>query len=89
VRAVLAEIRNPVACAGCGRELVHQSGSEDAGRDFGARFVRAPVGEAKCSRDRDEGAVIGGEGNGGVILPLYTSGVSPLGVALILHIWPG
>jgi phosphomannomutase len=35
---------------------------------------------------RDEGAVIGGEGNGGVILPaLHVGRDAPLGVALILH----
>jgi len=60
---------------------------EDAARDFGARFVRAPVGEANVARSiRDEGAVIGGEGNGGVILPaLHIGRDAPLGVALILH----
>ena len=36
----------------------------------GARLMRAPVGEANVARAiRDEGAVIGGEGNGGVMLP--------------------
>jgi phosphomannomutase len=60
---------------------------EDAAREHGARFVRAPVGEANVARAiRDEGAVIGGEGNGGVILPvLHIGRDAPLGVALILH----
>ncbi len=60
---------------------------EDAARDHGARFVRAPVGEANVARAiRDERAVIGGEGNGGVILPaLHIGRDAPLGVALILH----
>ncbi|HEX6644373.1 MAG TPA: phosphoglucosamine mutase [Gemmatimonadales bacterium] len=60
---------------------------EDAARDFGARFVRAPVGEANVARAmREEGALIGGEGNGGVILPaLHIGRDAPLGVALILH----
>ena len=55
---------------------------------WGARFVRAPVGEANVARAiRDEGAVIGGEGNGGVILPaLHIGRDAPLGVALILHL---
>jgi phosphomannomutase len=36
---------------------------------------------------RDEGAVIGGEGNGGVMLPaLHIGRDAPLGVALILHL---
>jgi len=88
VRAVLAEIRNPVGRAPV--VVVNLSTSlvvEDAARDFGARFVRAPVGEANVARAiRDEGAVIGGEGNGGVILPaLHIGRDAPLGVALILH----
>ncbi len=60
---------------------------EDAARDFGARFVRAPVGEANVARAiRDEGALIGGEGNGGVMLPaLHIGRDAPLGVALILQ----
>ncbi len=60
---------------------------EDAARDHGARFIRAPVGEAHVARAiRDERAVIGGEGNGGVILPsLHIGRDAPLGVALILH----
>jgi phosphomannomutase len=60
---------------------------EDAARDHGARFVRAPVGEANVARAiREEQAVIGGEGNGGVILPvLHIGRDAPLAVALILH----
>ena len=52
------------------------------------RFVRAPVGEANVARAiRDEGALIGGEGNGGVMLPaLHIGRDAPLGVALILHL---
>jgi phosphomannomutase len=61
---------------------------EDAARMGGARFVRAPVGEANVARSiRDEAAVIGGEGNGGVILPsLHIGRDAPVGVALILHL---
>jgi phosphomannomutase len=61
---------------------------EDAARAQGARFVRAPVGEANVARAiRDEGALIGGEGNGGVMLPaLHIGRDGPLGVALILHL---
>ncbi len=64
---------------------------EDAARDFGARFVRAPVGEANVARAmRDEGALIGGEGNGGVMLPaLHIGRDAPLGVALILQMLAG
>jgi len=88
VRAVLAGAGNPnggppVVVVNLSTSLV----VEDAARDFGARFVRSPVGEANVARSiRDEGAVIGGEGNGGVILPaLHIGRDAPLGVALILH----
>ncbi len=61
---------------------------EDAARAGGARFIRAPVGEANVARTiRDEGALIGGEGNGGVMFPaLHIGRDAPLGVALILHL---
>ena len=61
---------------------------EDAARSRGARFVRAPVGEANVARAiRDEGALIGGEGNRGVMFPaLHIGRDAPLGVALILHL---
>lgn len=88
VRAVLGGPRDPhhpppVVVANLSTSLV----VEDAARDCGARLVRAPVGEAHVARAmRDAGAVIGGEGNGGVILPaLHLGRDAPLGVALILH----
>lgn len=88
VRAVLGgprdpDHRPPVVVANLSTSLV----VEDAARACGARLVRAPVGEAHVARAiRDEGAVIGGEGNGGVILPaLHLGRDAPLGVALILH----
>ena len=61
---------------------------EDAARAAGARFIRAPVGEANVARAiRDERATIGGEGNGGVMFPaLHIGRDGPLGVALILHL---
>jgi phosphomannomutase len=60
---------------------------EDAARDIGGRFVRAPVGEAHVAAAiKAEKALIGGEGNGGVILPaLHIGRDAPLGVALILQ----
>jgi len=74
--------KGPVVVANLSTSLV----VEDAARESGARFVRAPVGEAHVARAiREEGAVIGGEGNGGVILPaLHIGRDAPLGVALIL-----
>lgn len=60
---------------------------EDAARECGGRFVRAPVGEANVAATiKAEKALIGGEGNGGVILPaLHIGRDAPLGVALILQ----
>lgn len=60
---------------------------EDAARDHNARFVRAPVGEANVAASiRAENALIGGEGNGGVILPeLHIGRDAPVGVALVLQ----
>lgn len=60
---------------------------QDAARAFGARMVLAPVGEANVARTIvAEGAVIGGEGNGGVMLPaLHVGRDAPLAAALVLQ----
>ena len=87
VRAVLggrsAGGPEPVVVANLSTSLV----VEDAAREGGARFVRAPVGEANVAASiKAEMALIGGEGNGGVILPkLHIGRDAPLGVALILQ----
>jgi phosphomannomutase len=80
---VVASEVAPVVVANLSTSLV----VEDAAREVGARFLRAPVGEANVARMiREEGALIGGEGNGGVILPsLHIGRDAPLGVALILQ----
>lgn len=59
---------------------------ERAARAAGARVVRSPVGEANVARAmRRHRAVIGGEGNGGVILPaLHLGRDAPVGAALVL-----
>ncbi len=61
---------------------------EDAALDAGAPFYRAPVGEVNVAvRMREVGAVIGGEGNGGVILPeLHLGRDAPAGAAIILQL---
>ncbi|HET6679569.1 MAG TPA: phosphoglucosamine mutase [Gemmatimonadaceae bacterium] len=53
----------------------------------GGRVIRAPVGEVNvASRMQTEGAVIGGEGNGGVILPdLHLGRDAPLAAAMTLQ----
>ncbi len=59
---------------------------EDAAREFGATVVRAPVGEAHVARKIIElKAVIGGEGNGGVMYPaLHVGRDAPVAGALLL-----
>jgi len=60
---------------------------EDVARSHGAAVVRAPVGEINVARRMQaEAAVVGGEGNGGVILPaLHLTRDAPVGAALILQ----
>jgi phosphomannomutase len=60
---------------------------EDVARAYGGSVARAPVGEINVARMMQrEGAVVGGEGNGGVILPdLHLTRDAPLGAALILQ----
>ncbi len=61
---------------------------EDAARPFGLAVSRAPVGEANVARAMQaSGAVIGGEGNGGVMLPeLHVGRDAPAAAALILDL---
>ena len=60
---------------------------EDVARGHGCRVVRAPVGEINVvMRMVAEGAVVGGEGNGGVIVPaLHHTRDAPAGAALLLQ----
>ncbi|HXF95953.1 MAG TPA: hypothetical protein VNI61_07600, partial [Gemmatimonadales bacterium] len=59
---------------------------EDAARDCGATVVRTPVGEVHVARTMVElGAVVGGEGNGGVMYrPLHAGRDAPVAAALVL-----
>ena len=59
---------------------------EDVTAAAGVPFSRSPVGEARVAeRMAETGAVIGGEGNGGVMLPdLNLTRDAPLAVALVL-----
>ncbi len=60
---------------------------EDVARAFGVPLLRAPVGEINVARRmQTEGAVVGGEGNGGVILPaLHLTRDAPVAAALVLQ----
>jgi phosphomannomutase len=53
-----------------------------------SRVIRAPVGEVNVAlRMRAEGAAVGGEGNGGVILPeMHLGRDAPVGAALLLQL---
>ncbi|HVT40602.1 MAG TPA: phosphoglucosamine mutase [Gemmatimonadaceae bacterium] len=61
---------------------------DDAAAEFGQRVIRTSVGEVNVAlRMRQLRAVVGGEGNGGVILPeLHLGRDAPLGVALLLQL---
>jgi phosphomannomutase len=62
--------------------------TEDVARRHGADCVRVPVGEVNVAvRMRQLGAIVGGEGNGGVIDPRVHYGRDSLvGIALILEL---
>jgi phosphomannomutase len=83
VRTVLERTPGPV--------VVNLSTSlvvDDAAAAFGATVTRAAVGEANVARAIQRAdAVIGGEGNGGVMLPaLHIGRDAPLAAALILDL---
>jgi phosphomannomutase len=61
---------------------------DDVAAESGRRVIRAPVGEVNvATRIRAERAAIGGEGNGGVILPdMHLGRDAPVGAALILQL---
>lgn len=61
---------------------------EDVARGFGATVVRTPVGERHVVEGmRAHGALIGGEGNGGVIYaPIHEGRDSLVGAALLLDL---
>ncbi len=60
---------------------------EDVAATHGSSVIRAPVGEINVARRMQEvSAVVGGEGNGGVILPaIHHTRDAPVGAALILQ----
>ncbi|HET7583614.1 MAG TPA: phosphoglucosamine mutase [Gemmatimonadaceae bacterium] len=60
---------------------------DEVAAEAGSAVIRAPVGEANvAARMRNEGAAIGGEGNGGVILSeVHLGRDAPVAVALLLQ----
>jgi len=83
IRAVRPSGRQTVVC-----NLSTSLVVEDAAREFGARVVRAAVGEAHVARKIIAlKAVIGGEGNGGVMYPaLHVGRDAPVALALVLSL---
>ena len=83
VQAVLRQRPGPVV-ANLSTSLV----VDDVARDFDVTVERAPVGEANVARAMQAAeAVIGGEGNGGVMLPdLHLGRDAPVGTILILDL---
>ncbi len=61
---------------------------DDVANRHGGRVERSPVGEVNVAvKMRSTGAVVGGEGNGGVILPdLHLGRDAPLAAALVLQL---
>jgi phosphomannomutase len=82
-RVVLRRHRGPVVANLSTSRIV-----DDMVAEFGSAVIRAPVGEVNVAvRMRDEEAVVGGEGNGGVILPeLHLGRDAPLAAALVLQL---
>ena len=82
-RLVLRHRRGPVVTNLSTSRVV-----EDAASDAGVPFFRAPVGEINVARRmQEEDAVIGGEGNGGVILPaLHLTRDGHVAAALVLQL---
>lgn len=80
--AVLEETPGPVVTNLSTSQIL-----DDVARAFAVPLHRAPVGEVNVARRmQHEGAVVGGEGNGGVILPaLHHTRDAPLASALILQ----
>jgi phosphomannomutase len=60
---------------------------DDIAKEYGAELIRTPVGEIHVAKKMKEvGAIVGGEGNGGVILPASHIGRDALvGIGLTLQ----
>lgn len=82
-RVVLGQRRGPVVT-----NLSTSRILDDVAGRFGITVERAPVGEVNvATKMRAAGAVIGGEGNGGVILPeLHLGRDAPVAAALVLQL---
>lgn len=86
VRAVLGAGRTPRPAPPVVVNLSTSLVVDDAARDCRVDVLRVPVGEVNVARAMlERRAVIGGEGNGGVMLPrLHAGRDAPLAAALVL-----
>lgn len=82
-RVILAKKKGPVVTNLSTSRIV-----ADVATEAGCEVILAPVGEVNVAvKMRNVGAVVGGEGNGGVILPdLHLGRDAPLAAALILQL---
>ena len=82
-RYVLGKERGPVVA-----NLATTHALESVAREFGCPAYRSRIGEANVAEEmRRVGAVVGGEGNGGVIYPrINFARDSLVGMALVLHL---
>lgn len=82
-RLVLRHRRGPVVTNLSSSRLI-----EDVAIAAGVEAIRAPVGEVNVAvKMRETNAAVGGEGNGGVILPeVHLGRDAPIGVALMLQL---
>jgi phosphomannomutase len=82
-RLVLRHRKGPVVTNLSSSQLI-----DDVAREAGVMAVRSPVGEVNVAvRMRELKAPIGGEGNGGVILPeVHLGRDAPIGAALLLQL---
>jgi phosphomannomutase len=82
VRLILSKKKGPVAV-----NMSTTRAVDDVARTFGSEVTRTPVGEIHVAKKmKSINAVIGGEGNGGVILPdLHLGRDAPVAAALALQ----
>src|SRR5215204_3157651 len=82
-RYVLARERGPLVA-----NLATTGALDALARDFDCPIYRSKIGEANVTEEmRRHGAVVGGEGNGGVIYPrINFARDSLVGMALVLHL---
>ncbi len=81
---IISKTQKPVTCSNMSSSLALKNITER----YGGRYYSSPVGEINVvAKMKEEGATIGGEGNGGVIFPKTHYGRDSLiGVALILSL---